>query len=86
MKFINILVRLSYSFLVIYVAQYKKFTIWHISFSKLSNVLTILTCIIAIGNLYIFCFRDNILISFSLVDFNGNIPLLKTFRTNCLLS
>ena len=85
-KFINILSILSYNFiefiillytfLVIFCARYKEYMIFLISFSKLSDVLTVFTCASAIGNLW------GILSPSPFVAFIGNISLLKAIRVN----
>ena len=67
-------------------AQYKEYMICLISFSKFSVVLHAFTCAGAIGNLWGICLGVNILIAFSWVDFNGNVPLLKALKSNSLLS
>ena len=49
-KFIEFVI-LLYTFIVISVPRYKKYTIFLISFSKFSGVLPAFTCTRAIGNL-----------------------------------
>ena len=59
-NFIEI-IKLLYTFLVIYFARYKEYIIWWISFSKFSDVLPAFTRTRAIGNLWIICLGVNIL-------------------------
>ena len=70
-KFINIVsilfhnfiefIKLLYTFLKIYFAQYKEYIICLISFSKFSDVLPVFTCASAIGILWSICLGLNIL-------------------------
>ena len=81
---------LLYTFLVTYIAWYRKYIIFLTSFKKFSDVLPTFTCAKAIANLWNVCLGLNILSCvakferppLSCVAFIGNIAFLKTLKVN----